>query len=196
MGYEEWVNAVERLCDSCQWGSITVCMPSLATITQPQYSVNSLILTHSNLQVSWCYICLYFAKRDFIPNIWKFWLGLIISGKNWYVRNKFPTCDASTSFGQPQWPWKWPSQFHLFNFTLQNVVENWNYFLQANFSEKKNVRICFSILTSNNSEILQTWILISSFQVVPGHRIEEQICMFVFWEKLRLNFFFSRSTDL
>ena len=42
----------------------------------------------------------------------------------------------------------------------------------------------------NNSEILQTWILISSFQVVPGHRIEEQICMFVFWEKLRLNFFF------
>ena len=130
----EWVNAVERLCDSCQWGSITVCMPSLATITQPQYSVNSLILTHSNLQVSWCYICLYFAKRDFIPNIWKFWLGLIISGKNWYVRNKFPTCDASTSFGQPQWPWKWPSQFHLFNFTLQNVVENWNYFLQANFS--------------------------------------------------------------
>ena len=44
MGYREWVNVVEKLCDCCHsqyW------WPSLARITQPFYSVNSLLMTHS-----------------------------------------------------------------------------------------------------------------------------------------------------
>ena len=46
MGYREWVNAVEKLCDCCHsqyW------WPSLARITQPFYRDNSLLITHSNV---------------------------------------------------------------------------------------------------------------------------------------------------
>ena len=50
VGYKEWVNAVERLCDSCQWGPFTFYWewPLLARFTQPFYSVNSLLITHSS----------------------------------------------------------------------------------------------------------------------------------------------------
>ena len=40
------------------------------------------------------------------------------------------------------------------------------------------------------------WIWISSFKYIPVVRIEKQICSLVFWEKLRLDNFVSRSTDL
>ena len=48
----------------------------------------------------------------------------------------------------------------------------------------------------DNSEILETWISISSFKYFRVVRIEKQICPFVFWENLQLDNFVSRSTDL
>ena len=45
-------------------------------------------------------------------------------------------------------------------------------------------------------EILETWILISSFKYFRVVRIEKQICLFVFWENQRLDNLVSRSTDL
>ena len=45
-------------------------------------------------------------------------------------------------------------------------------------------------------EILETWISISSFKYFRVVRIEKQIPSFVFGEKLRLDNFVSRSTDL
>ena len=45
-------------------------------------------------------------------------------------------------------------------------------------------------------EILETWNQNSSFKYFRVVRIEKQICPLVFWEKLRLNNFVSRSTDL
>ena len=48
----------------------------------------------------------------------------------------------------------------------------------------------------DDSEILETWNWNSSFKYFWGFRIEKQIRLFVFQEKLRLNNFVSRSTDL
>ena len=48
----------------------------------------------------------------------------------------------------------------------------------------------------DNSEILETWISISSFKYFRVVRIEKQIRPFVFWEKLRLDNIVVRSTDL
>ena len=42
VGYKEWVNAVERLHDSCQWGPPAVL--KVATIMQPFSSINSLLI--------------------------------------------------------------------------------------------------------------------------------------------------------
>ena len=44
-------------------------------------------------------------------------------------------------------------------------------------------------------DILETWISISSFKYFRAFRIEKQIRLFM-WEKLRLDNFVSRSTDL
>ena len=51
-------------------------------------------------------------------------------------------------------------------------------------------------LYTDDSEILETWISISSFKYFWVVRIEKQIRSFVFWEKLQLDNFVSRSTDL
>ena len=45
-------------------------------------------------------------------------------------------------------------------------------------------------------DILETWISISSFKYFRVIRREKQIRSFVFWEKLRLDNYVSRSTDL
>ena len=48
----------------------------------------------------------------------------------------------------------------------------------------------------DHSDILKTRILILSFKYFRVVRIEKHIRQFIFWEKLRLNNFVSRSTDL
>ena len=48
----------------------------------------------------------------------------------------------------------------------------------------------------DDSEILETWNRNSSFKYFQVVRIEKQICLFVFWEKLRLDNFVPWSTDL
>ena len=48
----------------------------------------------------------------------------------------------------------------------------------------------------DDSEILETWILISSFKYFRVIRIEKQISTFVFWKNFWLKDFVSRSTDL
>ena len=59
MGYKEWGNAVKRLRNFCQWGpSSQYCeWPSLARITQPLYSINSLLMIEK---------CLHRAARNFV----------------------------------------------------------------------------------------------------------------------------------
>ena len=48
----------------------------------------------------------------------------------------------------------------------------------------------------SESEKINTWISVSGFNFFQVVRIEKQIHSFVFWEKLRLDSFVSRSTDL
>ena len=61
VGYKEWVKTVESLRDSCQWEPLSVLLPLLARITQPFYSVNWLLTTHSNVTL-WC--LLFLSKRQ------------------------------------------------------------------------------------------------------------------------------------
>ena len=48
----------------------------------------------------------------------------------------------------------------------------------------------------NDTEIPETWNQNSSFKYFQVFRIEQQIRSFVFWEKLWLDNFVSKSTDL
>ena len=59
--------------------------------------------------------------------------------------------------------------------------------LSCNFSQKTNKQICFSILTTQKYLKLEIQFQVSSIK---------QILPFVFWEKLQLNNFVLRSTDL
>ena len=97
------------------------------------------------------------------------------------------------------------SLFNLDRFTFK-VSRSRNKIVEPYLLPKNERTIFFSILMTrkylklefrpDDSEILETWNRNSSFKYFRVVRIEKQIRPFVFWEKLRLDNFVSRSTDL
>ena len=96
----------------------------------------------------------------------------------------------------------YPKSSYL-SFIYMATMEFWNHILKVSRSrnkivmpkllpENKRTNLFFSL---DDSEILETWISISSFKYFRVVKIEKQIRSSVFWEKLRLNNFVSRSTD-
>ena len=75
----------------------------------------------------------------------------------------------------------------VIRFNICNLESNL-YLLTFKFSQKTNEWICF-VFYREDSEILETWISISSFKYFWVIRIEKQIHLFVFWEKLQLDNF-------